>query len=71
MTLKTSKDGDLLQLRKLNSSETKDAGKNVKNLKPIPKGRKLFLALGYLESNTVPLEISSRRKPTFVYVAIS
>ena len=70
MTLRTLNDGDLLLLKKLTSSKTKDAGKNVKNLKPIPKGRKSFLALGYLESNAVPLEILSRRKPASVYVVI-
>ena len=52
------------------SSKTKDAGKNVRNLKPIPKGRKSSLPPGYSESNAVPLEISSRRKLASVYAVI-
>ena len=70
MILRTSKDGELLLLNKLTSLRIKDAGKNVKNLKSIPKGRKSFLALGYSESNAVPLEISLRRKLASVYAVI-
>ena len=68
--MKILKVGDMLPQKKSINSKTKDAGKNVKNLKPIPKGRKSFLALGYSESNTVQLEVSLRRKPASVYVVI-
>ena len=60
----------MLPLKKLISSKTKDNGKNVRNLRPEQKSRRSFLALGYLESNTVPLEISSRRKLASVYKVI-
>ena len=71
MILKTSKDRDLLPLKKLIISKTKEAGKNVRNLRLNQTDRKSFPAPGYSESSTVPLAILSRRKPAFAYEAIS
>ena len=70
MILKISMDEDLLPQKKLINLKTKDAGRNVRNLKPNQADTKSFLVPGYLESNAVPLEISSKRKPASVYVSI-